>query len=164
MKCPLCGQSDDKVVESRQNQSGTTIRRRRECLDCGYRFTSYEHIEEVPIMVIKRSGRRETFDVKKIEYGVMRALEKRPVPHTDVEAVLHSIEDEAAMMSRSTHEIRSETIGDLVLEKLFPLDKVAYVRFASVYRQFEDVKEFIRVIDDLPEHRGNAQNLKSDKE
>ena len=100
-------------------------------------------------MVIKRSGRREAFDLKKIEYGVMRALEKRPVVHTAVEDILHAIEDEAAMMSRSTHEIRSETIGDLVLEKLFGLDKVAYVRFASVYRQFEDVDEFIRVIEDL---------------
>ena len=100
-------------------------------------------------MVIKRSGRRETFDLKKIEYGVQRALEKRSVPHTSIEELLHAIEDEAAMMSRSTHEIRSVTIGDLVLEKLFSMDKVAYVRFASVYRQFEDVDEFIRVIEDL---------------
>ncbi len=100
-------------------------------------------------MVIKRSGRRESFDLKKIEYGVQRALEKRPVPHTSVEELLHVIEDEAAMMSRSSHEIRSETIGDLVLENLFFLDKVAYVRFASVYRQFENVEEFIRVIDAL---------------
>jgi len=149
VKCPLCGKTDDKVIESRQNQSGTTIRRRRECISCGYRFTSYEHIEEVPIMVIKRSGRRESFDLKKIEYGVQRALEKRPVPHASVEELIHVIEDEAAMMSRSTHEIRSETIGDLVLENLFSLDKVAYVRFASVYRQFENVEEFIRVIDEL---------------
>jgi len=100
-------------------------------------------------MVIKRSGRRESFDLKKIEYGVQRALEKRPVAHASVEELLHVIEDEAAMMSRSSHEIRSETIGDLVLENLFSLDKVAYVRFASVYRQFENVEEFIRVIDDL---------------
>ncbi len=149
MKCPLCGKTDDKVIESRQNQSGTTIRRRRECVSCGYRFTSYEHIEEVPIMVIKRSGRRETFDLKKIEHSVLRAMDKRNVPHAAIENLLHAIEDEAAMMSRSTHEIRSATIGDLVLEKLFSLDKVAYVRFASVYRQFEDVDEFIRVIEDL---------------
>jgi len=100
-------------------------------------------------MVIKRSGRRESFDLKKIEYGVQRALEKRPVAHASVEELLHLIEDESAMMSRSSHEIRSETIGDLVLENLFSLDKVAYVRFASVYRQFENVEEFIRVIDDL---------------
>ncbi len=149
MKCPLCGKTDDKVLESRQNQSATTIRRRRECLDCGYRFTSYERIEEVPIAVIKRSGRRETFDLKKVEYGVMRALEKRPVPHSEVEELIHAVEDEAALRSRATHEIRSETIGDLVLEKLFVLDKVAYVRFASVYRQFEDVAEFIHVIEEL---------------
>ena len=100
-------------------------------------------------MVIKRSGRREGFDLKKVEYGVQRALEKRSVAHASIEELLHIIEDEAAMMSRSTHEIRSETIGDLVLENLFSLDKVAYVRFASVYRQFENVEEFIRVIDDL---------------
>ncbi len=165
MKCPLCGKTDDKVIESRQNQSGTTIRRRRECISCGYRFTSYEHIEEVPIMVIKRSGRRENFDLKKIEYGVMRALEKRPVPHASVEDLLHGIEDEAAMMSRSTHEIRSETIGDLVLESLFSLDKVAYVRFASVYRQFEDVEQFIRVIDDLgPDDKPQQDTNQSDGE
>jgi transcriptional repressor NrdR len=118
-------------------------------LECGFRFTSYEHIEEVPIMVIKRSGRREPFDLKKIEHGVMRALEKRPVPHDRMEELLHAVEDEAALMSRSTHEIRSVTLGDLVLEKLFGLDNVAYVRFASVYRQFEDVAEFIRVIEGI---------------
>lgn len=163
MKCPLCGNTDDKVVESRQNRSGTTIRRRRECIDCGYRFTSYEHIEEVPIMVIKRSGRRENFDLKKIERGVQRALEKRPIPQTAIEELLHSIEDEAALMSRSTHEIRSETLGDLVLEKLFFVDKVAYVRFASVYRQFEDAEEFVRVIENLePEVRNTNGNTNKD--
>jgi transcriptional repressor NrdR len=149
MKCPLCGSTDDKVIESRQNSSGTTIRRRRECISCGYRFTSYEHIEEVPLMVIKRSGRRERFDLKKIEYGISRALEKRPVAHSVVEELLHEVEDEAALLSRSAHELRSETIGELVLEKLFAIDKVAYVRFASVYRQFENVNEFINVINSI---------------
>ncbi len=116
-------------------------------------------------MVIKRSGRRENFDLKKIEYGVQRALEKRPVPHVAVEELLHGIEDEAAMMSRSTHEIRSETIGDLVLENLFSLDKVAYVRFASVYRQFENVEEFIQVIDDLgPDLEPQGSENQSDGE
>ena len=160
MKCPLCGKSDDKVIESRQNQSATTIRRRRECLGCGNRFTSYEHIEEVPIAVIKRSGRREEFDLEKIQRGVERALEKRPIARIEVKELLHGIEDEAAMLSRSTHEIRSETIGNLVLERLFSLDRVAYVRFASVYRQFEDVDEFIRVIDELQtEKRGRKGGM-----
>ena len=149
MKCPLCGGKDDKVIESRQNQSAATIRRRRECLGCGNRFTSYEHIEEIPIAVIKRSGRREPFNLEKIQRGVERAIEKRPIARIVVKDLLHGIEDEAAILSRSTHEIRSETIGDLVLERLFSLDKVAYVRFASVYRQFENVDEFIRAIDEL---------------
>ncbi|PIE04702.1 MAG: transcriptional regulator NrdR [Spirochaetales bacterium] len=159
MKCPLCGQSDDKVIESRQNQSATTIRRRRECISCGYRFTSYEHIEEIPVVVIKRSGRRENFDLKKIEYGVLRAMEKRPVTHNTVEELIHQVEDEAALMSRSTHEIRSETIGDLVLEKLFSVDKVAYVRFASVYRKFEDVAEFVNVINNLAAKKEPSDEL-----
>lgn len=149
MKCPLCGKTDDKVIESRQNQSATTIRRRRECTECGCRFTSYEQIEEIPVMVIKNSGHREKFHLKKIEHGIMRALEKRPVPHRAIEEMLHQIEDKAAMMSRSTNEIRSETIGELVLEKLFDIDKVAYVRFASVYRHFENVGEFISVIENF---------------
>jgi len=152
MKCPLCDKTDDRVIESRQSRSGATIRRRRECVECGYRFTSYEHIEEVPLIVIKKSGRRENFDLKKIEMGIRKALGKRPVAHSALEELLHVIEDEAIMMSRSTHEIRSESIGELVLEKLFSLDRVAYVRFASVYRRFEDVQEFIHEIDRLRPH------------
>ncbi|OQX28653.1 MAG: transcriptional regulator NrdR [Spirochaeta sp. LUC14_002_19_P3] len=151
MKCPLCGITDDKVIESRQNQSATMIRRRRECVACGARFTSYEKIEEVPIMVIKRSGHREHFDREKIKHGISRALEKRPVPHRVFEEMLNSVEDEAAIVSRSSNEIRSVTIGEIVLERLFNVDKVAYVRFASVYRQFEDVDEFIQVIEKLSE-------------
>ncbi len=157
MKCPLCGKTDDKVIESRQNQSATMIRRRRECIECGYRFTSYEHIEEIPIMVIKRSGHRERFDLKKTEYGVKRALEKRPIPHKAIEEMLHAIEDEAAMVSRFSNEIRSKTIGNLVLKRLFNLDKIAYVRFALVYRDFEDIDEFIGVVGH-PEDNGKEAN------
>ena len=113
-------------------------------------------------MVIKRSGRREHFDLKKIERGVQRALEKRPIPQTSIEELLHSIEDEAALLSRSTHEIRSATLGDLVLEKLFSVDKVAYVRFASVYRQFDDAEEFIRVIESLGPDVRNRNNTKNE--
>jgi transcriptional repressor NrdR len=140
---------DDKVLESRQNRSGTTIRRRRECLSCGFRFTSYEQIEEVSLMVVKRNGSREPFDLKKIERGLMRAVEKRPIYRTQLDEVLQEIEDEAQMQGRTTHEIGSEKIGEMVLEKLFLLDRVAYVRFASVYRQFEDVEEFIHVIENI---------------
>jgi len=157
MKCPLCGKTDDRVIESRQSQSGATIRRRRECAECGYRFTSYEHIEEAPLTVIKKSGRREDFDLKKVKNGIQKALEKRPVVHSALEELLHVIKDEAIIMSRSTHEIRSENVGKLVLEKLLALDKVAYVRFASVYRQFEDVQEFIHEIDRLGPHASEQE-------
>ncbi len=129
------------------------IRRRRECNECGYRFTSYEHIEEIPIMVIKRSGHRERFDLRKIEYGVKRALEKRPIPHKTIEEMIHAIEDDAAMVSRFSSEIRSETIGRLVLKRLFGLDKMAYVRFALVYRNFENIDAFIGVVGN-PEDNG----------
>lgn len=149
MKCPLCGKADDKVIESRQNQNGITIRRRRECLDCGYRFTSYEHIEEIPMVVIKQSGRREVFDRKKIERGILRAIAKRELNHQTIMDMIHDIENEAEMRSRSTHEIRSKTIGDIVLDRLFAIDKVAYIRFASIYKEFEDVGEFIQIIDNL---------------
>ncbi len=149
MKCPLCGQSEDRVIESRENDSATRIRRRRECIKCGYRFTSYEQIEEVPIMVIKKSGHRESFDLKKVEHGVLRSLEKRPVPCGTIEEMLHDIEDRVLLVSRSANEIRSKNIGEIVLKSLFGLDKVAYVRFASVYRQFENVDEFIHIIEDI---------------
>lgn len=158
MKCPLCGNTDNRVIESRQNPSGTSIRRRRECGHCEYRFTSYETIEEIPLTVIKKSGRREYFDLKKIEYGIQRAIVKRTIPHSTIEELLHAIEDKATLMGRSTHEIRSETIGELVLDKLFKLDKVAYVRFASVYRQFEDVEEFIKTIEVFTPDAPNLKN------
>jgi len=147
VKCPLCGNTDDKVIESRQNPSSTSIRRRRECGHCKNRFTSYETIEKVSLIVIKKSGRRENFDLEKIEQGIQRALIKRTIAHSSIEELLHAVENEAALMSRSTHEIRSENIGELVLDKLLRLDKVAYVRFASVYRQFEDVEEFVELIE-----------------
>jgi transcriptional repressor NrdR len=151
MKCPFCGAIDDKVLESRQNSSGTTIRRRRECLACSYRFTSYEKIEETPLMVIKSDDRREPFDLKKIERGLLRAIEKRPVSRLKLDEVLHKIEDQAEMKGKGTNEISSEEIGEMVLSELFKLDEVAYVRFASVYRQFEEVGEFVSVIEKLSE-------------
>ena len=149
MKCPLCGTLDDKVIESRQNISGTSIRRRRECASCGYRFTSYEKVEEIPLMVIKKDETRQPFDLKKLERGLQRAIEKRPISQFQVDTILHSIEDEANLRGKSTHEITSEELGELIMTQLFQLDKVAYVRFASVYRHFENVEEFINVIESL---------------
>ena len=149
MKCPLCGLTQDKVLESRQNSSGTSIRRRRECSSCSYRFTSYEKIEEIPLMVVKHDGRRQPFDIKKIERGLNRAVEKRPVPQMVIETTLHQIEDDAEHGSKGKHEITSEFLGDLILSKLAILDKVAYIRFASVYKKFENVDEFVKEIDKL---------------
>ena len=143
MRCPHCGCIDDKVIESRTLANGDAIRRRRECTVCGYRFTSYEKTEDKQFMVIKKDGRREPFDRAKIERGVSRALEKRPVSQMGIESLINEIEDRAAIMGKVNHEIDSTTIGDLVLEKLAALDKVAYIRFASVYRHFENLDEFL---------------------
>lgn len=156
MRCPHCGELEDKVVESRQNSSGTSIRRRRECIKCGYRFTSYERIEEKTLMVVKRDGRREPFDPVKLESKVQISLEKRPISQTTVEEMIHEVEDEANMKGRNTREISSEAIGEMVLTRLYTIDRVAYVRFASVYRMFENVNEFIREIEKLAEEGGKT--------
>jgi transcriptional repressor NrdR len=146
MRCPHCGNIEDKVVESRTLANGDAIRRRRECSGCGYRFTSYERIDDKPFMVIKRDGRREPFDRAKIERGVQRALEKRPVSQMSIERLLNEIEDAAAIMGKWNNEVGASAIGDLVLDKLNSVDKVAYIRFASVYRHFEDLDEFLKEI------------------
>ena len=146
MRCPHCGNDNDKVLESRTLANGEAIRRRRECNNCGYRFTSYERTEDKQFMVIKRDGRREPFDRDKLERGVERALEKRPVSLMQIESLVNEIEDDTAIMTRGNREIDSSVIGDLVLERLSAIDKVAYIRFASVYRHFEDLDEFIREI------------------
>jgi transcriptional repressor NrdR len=149
MRCPHCGNFDDKVVESRTLAAGEAIRRRRECNGCGYRFTSYERIEDKQFMVIKRDGRREPFDRQKIEKGVERALEKRPVSQMQIESLVNDVEDQAAMLGRMNNEINSTALGDLVLERLGAIDGVAYIRFASVYRHFENLDEFVREIQKL---------------
>src|SRR4030043_1866059 len=141
MKCPHCGYKEDKVVDSRATQEESAIRRRRECLKCGKRFTSYEYIEEVSMMVIKKDGRREPFDRKKILSGIMKACEKRPISVEKMEELATQIE--RAMQKKSDHEISSSKVGELIMEKLKMLDDVAYVRFASVYRQFKDVGQFM---------------------
>jgi transcriptional repressor NrdR len=149
MRCPHCGNYDDRVVESRTLANGDAIRRRRECVACGYRFTSYERVEDKQFMVIKRGGRREPFDREKIDRGVRRSLEKRPVSQMSIENLINEIEDAIAIRGKANHEIDSATIGDLALEKLGELDKVSYIRFASVYRHFENVDEFVREIQKL---------------
>ncbi|MDR1596890.1 MAG: transcriptional regulator NrdR [Treponema sp.] len=152
MRCPHCGNFDDKVIESRTLANGDAIRRRRECNGCGYRFTSYERIEDKQFMVIKRDGRREPFAREKVERGVQRALEKRPVSQMSIENLINEIEDTTAIMGKVNHEIETAAIGDLVQAKLSALDKVAYIRFASVYRHFENVEEFVREIQKLGEN------------
>ena len=152
MRCPHCGSIDDKVIESRTLANGDAIRRRRECSSCGVRFTSYERTEDKQFMVVKRDGRRQPFDRTKIERGVERALEKRPVSQMNKESLVNEIEDRAAILGKENHEIEASVLGELVLEKLAALDKVAYIRFASVYRHFENLDEFVREIQKVEGH------------
>ena len=147
MKCPFCGHVKDKVVDSRESGTGDAIRRRRECLECGRRFTSYERVEEIPYFVIKKDGRREPFDRAKLLAGLHRACEKRPVPGKALQAIVDEIE--SLVQDSPDREIEARAIGEKVMARLRELDKVAYVRFASVYRQFEDVEEFMAELRDL---------------
>jgi len=141
MNCPYCGHPDNRVVDSRDVRSGIEIRRRRECADCGQRFTTYERVDELPTTVVKRDGRRESFDREKLLTGLLRACEKRPVPRRDLVAAVDSVE--SALAAQEVREMSTEEIGNLVIERLRSLDQVAYVRFASVYRRFEDVTQFM---------------------
>ncbi len=141
MRCPFCAQDEGKVVDSRASKEGDAIRRRRECLNCGRRFTTYERIEEVAQMVVKKDGRREPFDRWKLKSGILKAVEKRAVGMDQVDAMIESVERE--LFNATEHEVPTETIGEAVMERLKQLDKVAYVRFASVYRQFKDINEFM---------------------
>lgn len=154
MRCPYCGRLDDKVIESRTMANGENIRRRRECLCCGYRFTSYERIEEKPFMVVKRDGRRQPFERSKLEKGIARAFEKRSVATGTIENLISEIEDKAVMSCRTSREIPTSQLGELVLDHLYRLDKVAYIRFASAYKHFESLDEFITEIKTV---EGNAQ-------
>ncbi|MFA5144618.1 MAG: transcriptional regulator NrdR [Candidatus Omnitrophota bacterium] len=147
MKCPYCGYKEDKVVDSRATAEESAVRRRRECLNCGKRFTTYEYIEEVSLMVIKKDGRREPFDRKKILSGIIRACEKRPIGMEKMEEIITQIE--RAVQKKSDREVHSSRVGELVMEKLKALDDVAYVRFASVYRQFKDVGQFMVELKDI---------------
>ena len=156
MRCPHCGSLDDRVIDSRTLANGESTRRRRECISCGFRFTSYERIEERPLMVVKRDGRREPFERAKLVRGIERALEKRPVSRDTVENIVNEIEDQAAMAGRGNDEIASQAIGEMILARLYELDKVACVRFASVYRKFETLDEFQNEIERLAGAPGTA--------
>jgi len=141
MNCPFCGHPDNRVVDSRDVRSGSEIRRRRECAECEQRFTTYERVDELPTTVVKKDGRRESFDREKLLTGLLRACEKRPVPRRDLVAIVDSVE--STLAAREVREMSTEEIGNLVIEELRRLDQVAYVRFASVYRRFEDVNQFM---------------------
>jgi len=147
MKCPFCGHVEDKVVDSRGSHDGVSIRRRRECLKCGKRFTTYEQVEEQPLMVIKKDGRREPFDRHKLLAGLVKACEKRPVGMDDLEGLVDELERE--LSQQFEREAPSREIGERVMRRLHALDPVAYVRFASVYREFKDVEQFMRELKDL---------------
>ena len=147
MKCPYCAHLGDKVVDSRESKEGEVIRRRRECLGCGRRFTSYERIDEIPYMVVKKDGRRERFERQKLVAGLLKACEKRPVRVSALEDVADNVE--AALQDKPEREMSTEEIGARVMQALRQLDKVAYVRFASVYRNFRDIDEFKHELNDL---------------
>lgn len=150
MKCPFCGHKEDKVIDSRSSEEGRSIRRRRECLNCHRRFTTYENIEEATFMVIKKDSRREPFDRKKILSGLTKACEKRPISAQQLEELVDKIE--YTLQGKFDKEVEASRIGELVMELLYALDEVAYVRFASVYRQFKDINQFMKELKGLLNH------------
>ena len=156
MKCPFCGYSESKVIDSRPADEGASIRRRRECLGCQKRFTTYETVERMPLVVVKRDGSRQTFDKITLIYGMLRACEKRPVGLQEIERIADDIEQE--LMGKLDHEISSEAVGNMVMDRLKDLDEVAYVRFASVYRQFKDINTFMEELTKLLSDRNGAQS------
>ena len=147
MKCPFCGNDNHKVVDSRTSGEGRSIRRRRECEKCSRRFTTYEYVEEAQLMLVKKDGRRETFDRKKLLAGVKKACEKRPISTQALEKLIEEVEME--LQKKYDKEVKSNIVGELVMSKLHELDEVAYVRFASVYRQFKDISHFMKELKHL---------------
>ena len=158
MKCPFCGFANDKVVDSRESKEAESIRRRRECLKCSKRFTTYERIDEIPYMVVKKDGRREKFDRQKVLNGLLRACEKRPVPISKLEQIVN--ETESFVMESAERERKTSEVGELIMSRLRRYDKVAYVRFASVYLDFKDVQEFMSELKDLVKSKEAAAELK----
>ena len=151
MRCPFCGHLHDKVVDSRESKEGDAIRRRRQCLGCQRRFTSYERIDEIPYMVVKKDGRRERFDRQKVLAGVLKACEKRPVSMIQLETIADKAE--TMVQESSEREVSTRKLGEMIMDELRSLDKVAYVRFASVYLDFKDVQEFMSELKDLLKSR-----------
>jgi len=151
MKCPYCGYQESKVVDSRHSDDSTSIRRRRECLNCQKRFTTYETVESLPMIVVKKDNSRQSFDRNKVLNGMVRACEKRPVTMADLERTADEIEQ--IIQNSLDREVSTEKIGELVMERLKPLDEVAYVRFASVYRQFKDINSFMAELNKILEER-----------
>lgn len=154
MLCPFCAHLEDKVIDSRESKEGNNIRRRRECLACQKRFTTYERIEEIPFMVVKKDGRRERFDRQKILNGLLKACEKRPIPIPKLAEIVDQVE--AEMMGESDRELSSTAIGEILMTRLKQLDKIAYVRFASVYRDFQDEDAFFNEIRRLIKDKGRG--------
>ncbi|MBW2406831.1 MAG: transcriptional repressor NrdR [Deltaproteobacteria bacterium] len=147
MKCPFCGEIDNKVIDSRLSKDGAVIRRRRECIICGRRFTTYEHIEEIPVMIVKKDGRREVFSREKVRSGLQKACQKRNISINVIEEFLDELERD--LRETGEKEISSNKIGEKVMAKLHEIDDVAYVRFASVYREFKDVNDFVSELKNL---------------
>lgn len=159
MKCPFCGFLEDKVVDSREAKDGDAIRRRRECLQCSRRFTSYERIDEIPYMVVKKDGKREIFERNKIMAGLLRACEKRPISSSQLESIVDSVEKN--VQDSTDRELPTSEMGKIIMRRLKELDKVAYVRFASVYLEFEDVSEFMTELKNLV--RARDKSIRSKK-
>ena len=151
MRCPFCNHPEDKVIDSRESKEGESIRRRRECLKCTRRFTTYERIDEIPYMVVKKDGRREKFDRQKVMQGLVKASEKRPISMGKLAAIIDDVE--SRLSETPDRELSTVRIGELLMENLKALDKIAYVRFASVYRDFQDVDAFLREVSDLMKHK-----------
>ena len=158
MKCPFCKADNDKVVDSRAADEGAVVRRRRQCLECSRRYTTYERIEEIPLRVIKKDGSRAPFDRNKILAGLLKACEKTPVASEQLEKLVHEIEQD--INERGDNEVETRYIGELVMRKLRELNQIAYVRFASVYREFRDINQFLEELRPLVEKRGKTEETK----
>lgn len=162
MRCPACQYNGTKVIDSRPVDDNKAIRRRRECESCNYRFTTFEKLEEMPLVVVKKDGSREEFSHEKVLRGLIRACEKRPVPLSELETIVFTIEKE--LRRQGSGEVRSEDVGEMVMERLAKIDEVSYVRFASVYRQFKDINVFLEEMHELLENQKRAQLKDSDQE
>lgn len=158
MRCPQCGFLEDKVVDSRTTKEGEAIRRRRECMKCGKRYTTYEYIERAPLMVEKKGGRREQYSREKLLTGLIKACEKRPVSRDQLEALLDEVE--SVTFGKFKNEVKTTELGNEVIDRLQKLDEVAYVRFASVYRQFKDINQFMKVLKSLLDKSGSGESQK----